>query len=403
MQTALTTTVKATALGQTAEQILRRCVHCGFCTAVCPTYQLTGDELDGPRGRIYLIKQVLEGQTATHITQHHLDRCLACLACEANCPSGVNYHQLLAIGRQQVEQRVKRPFLQRQLRRTLGYWISNNAYFKTLVTLGRLARPLLPPPLKRQLPKQRPRPIQSQRTQTRKLLLLEGCVQPHLAAEVNQATANVLARLKIQLLPVAGCCGAIHHHLSDVEQTKQRMRHNIDNWWPWVEQGVEAILVNASACVAMLKNYHTLLNDEPDYQAKAQRIVALVKDMAEIVTAEDISVFRPTPQKIAFHAPCSLQHDLKQANLVTTLLTRLGFELVPVSNAHLCCGAAGTYMLTQRHLSQQLLAEKLTALQHHQPTLIATANVGCLLHLKSQAQVPVKHWIELLVPEGCKT
>ncbi|MGD8312398.1 MAG: glycolate oxidase subunit GlcF [Gammaproteobacteria bacterium] len=403
MQTTLTQSLLQTRSGREADDILRNCVHCGFCNATCPTYQLTGDELDGPRGRIYLIKQVLEGSTPTHRTRLHLDRCLTCRACETTCPSGVDYHRLLDTGRELVERHVPRNTAQRLLRLLLRKVLPYPGRFGPLLRTGQLLRPLLPGQLKKRVPARRkPGPrARPARPSTRRVLLPEGCVQPVLAPQINQAVRRVLAALGIEVFTTGngGCCGALSHHLGAPGEARKFMRANIDAWWPAIEDGAEAIVITATGCAPMVKDYARLLADDPDYAGKAARVSELARDLSEILAAE-----RPQRvvtraggyRKIAFHSPCTLQHAQQLGGTVERLLTGLGYELLPVADAHLCCGSAGTYSILQPELAGRLRDAKLAALQADGPELIATANIGCLLHLAGNADVPVVHWIELL-------
>ncbi|BAW80261.1 glycolate oxidase iron-sulfur subunit [Candidatus Nitrosoglobus terrae] len=403
MQTDLASFIKKTPEGQEADSILRACVHCGFCTATCPTYQLLGDELDGPRGRIYLIKQVLEGKTPSSKTQQHLDRCLTCRACETTCPSGVRYARLLDIGREVVEAQVSRPLWERLIRASLRAVLPYPRRFTPLLRLGRMLSPVLPAAMKRHLPSLgQPTPWPTT-PHSRKMLILEGCVQPTLAPEINASTAWVLDRLNISLLkaPNSGCCGAINHHLSDPKPALVFMRRNIDAWWPYIEAGAEAIVITASGCGAMIKEYGILLKEDPLYATKAAKVAAITKDISEILTQEDRSALIPSPQiprRITFQSPCTLQHGQQLNGVVEKLLQEAGFDLTEVENAHLCCGSAGTYSILQQDLSQRLLANKLVALEAGSPQIIATANIGCLTHLQSQSSLPVKHWITLFDP-----
>lgn len=407
MQTALADFIRDTAAGREANDILRKCVHCGFCTATCPTYQLLGDELDGPRGRIYLIKQILEGHRGSVKTQRHLDRCLTCRSCETTCPSGVRYHRLLDIGRAVVEQQVTRPWRERALRRGLRLVLPHATRFGLLLGIGRTVRPLLPKALRQKIPlakKAGPWPAPKQQ---RKMLVLDGCVQPAIAPEINGAAARVLDRLGISLLrvPAAGCCGAISYHLSAHEEGLTQMRGNIDAWWPGLESGVEALVVTASACAVMVKAYGERLHDDRAYAEKAARIAAMTRDLAEVVANENLALLNrmtSAPLRVAFHAPCTLQHGERLGGEVERILSRLGFSLTSVPDAHLCCGSAGTYSILQQPLSAQLLANKLSCLQSGRPDVIATANIGCLAHLATAAKVPVRHWIELLDPQSAQ-
>jgi len=404
MQTSLPHALLQTRTGMEADEILRNCVHCGFCNATCPTYQLTGDELDGPRGRIYQIKQVLEGHAPTARTRLHLDRCLTCRACETTCPSGVDYHRLLDTGRELVEQAVPRPLHERLLRRTLRLVLPWKGRFTLLLRLGQSIRPLLPAALRRQIPARRKvaafNPVQQH---ARRVLLLDGCVQPALAPQINQATRRVLDALGITTVSAAdsGCCGALSHHLNATQEAREFMRRNIDAWWPQIEAGVEAIVVTASGCTPMLQDYGRLLADDAAYADKAARVTALTRDISEVIAGTDLTATFTRPdaqQRIAFHSPCSLQHAQRRGGTVESLLTGLGFTLQPVANSHLCCGSAGTYSILQPRLAAQLRTDKLAALQAGEPALIATANIGCLTHLSGHATVPVLHWIELLEP-----
>ena len=406
MQTNLADFIKNTRDGEEAEAILRACVHCGFCTATCPTYQLLGDELDGPRGRIYLIKQVLEGKRATAKTQLHLDRCLTCRACETTCPSGVQYGRLLDIGRHVVDTQVPRKAPSAFMRAMLRAVIPHRARFATLLRAGQSLRGLMPSPLKRKIPPAAAATLWPQRQHPRKMLVLEGCAQPALSPNTNAAAARVLDRIGITLVRVAaaGCCGAVSHHLNAQDEALAQMRRNIDAWWPHMEDGAEAIIMTASGCATMVAEYGHLLAHDPVYAAKAERVSALMKDVSEIIAAERSrlinmlkpSILNPQSSRLAFHPPCSLQHGLKMKGNVETLLTGLGFTLTPVADSHLCCGSAGTYSILQPALSQQLLKNKIGALHAGKPAAIVTANIGCQSHLQTATGLPVMHWIEAL-------
>ena len=399
MQTNLAAFIKDTAEGREADAILRKCVHCGFCTATCPTYQLLGDELDGPRGRIYLIKQVLEGQTPSRKTQAHLDRCLTCRSCETTCPSGVHYSRLADIGRAVVEQRVSRPLSQSLMRRALRLVVPYRQRFTPLLRIGQLVRPLLPETLRAKTPAPRRAPPRPATRHARRMLVLEGCAQPGIAPDINAHAARVLDRLGISLESAAsaGCCGALSHHLSAEREALDAMRRNIDAWWPAIEDGAEAILMTASACAVMVKEYAHLLADDPVYKERAATVSALCKDISEVLSQEDLSALAPvTPQRVAFHAPCTLQHGLRTHVQVETVLRSVGHELTPVTDAHLCCGSAGTYSILEPALATRLRDNKLDALQANDPDVIATANIGCLAHLAGATSRPVVHWVSLL-------
>ncbi|MFC5302442.1 glycolate oxidase subunit GlcF [Azospira restricta] len=406
MQTNLIDSFKDTPEGREADAILRTCVHCGFCTATCPTYQLLGDELDGPRGRIYLIKQMLEGQPVTEKTQLHLDRCLTCRSCETTCPSGVKYHRLLDIGRAFLNRRVDRSLGQKLVRGVLKEALPRPWIFRPAVAAGQLLRPLLPQALADKVPaaaagQSRGWPASNH---PRRMLALAGCVQPGLAPNTNAATARLLDRLGITLFeaPEAGCCGALRFHLDAQEAALADMRRNIDAWWPHVEQGVEAIVMTASGCGAHVKEYGLLLAQDPAYAEKAARISALTRDVSEIVVAEAarlkplLAAKAQAPLKLAFHSPCTLQHGQKIKGVVEELLAAAGCELTPVADSHLCCGSAGTYSILQPALSKQLRDNKLAALSAGAPKLIVTANIGCQTHLQSGSATPVRHWVEII-------
>ena len=398
MQTQLSSDHKESAAGKEADRVLRSCVHCGFCNATCPTYQLLGDELDGPRGRIYQIKQILEGHTATASIQLHLDRCLTCRACETTCPSGVEYHKLLDIGRDLVEQQVKRPWRQRLIRKLLCTVLPYRNRFMPLLRVGQVFRFLLPNKLKQQFPARQTLRQIPESQHNRFVILLEGCVQPGLAPQINHATKRVLDRLGIHTASAeqAQCCGALPFHLNEIEQAKTLARNNIDNWWPLIEKGAEAIIINASGCAPMVKDYGHLLQLDTAYAERAHKISELASDLSEFMTGEDLSSLSPKHARIAFHSPCTLQHAQRLDGIVETLLIKLGFELTTVKDTHLCCGSAGTYSILQPELSTQLRSNKLNNLLDDQPELIATANIGCLLHIQQGTEKKVKHWIELL-------
>ena len=403
MEAHLADFIKDTADGREAETILRTCVHCGFCTATCPTYQLLGDELDGPRGRIYLMKQMLEGGTVTARTQLHLDRCLTCRACETICPSGVRYGRLVEIGRQVVEAQVPRSRSERVRRWLLRKSLLSRPLVALAVTAGRLARPLLPARLASKIPDARPAAAWPRARHTRRMLALYGCVQPALAPSIDAAMARVLDRIGISLVraPGSGCCGAISQHLAAADEARAFMRANVDAWWPEIKRGAEAIVVTASGCGVQLKEYGDLLREDPVYAERAKRIAALARDPVEIVAAEwkriaPLVAMDRGAQRVAFHSPCTLQHGLRLGGRVEEILKALGLDLTTVADAHLCCGSAGTYSILQPVLSQQLRANKVAALEAGRPEVIATANIGCLVHLSAGTQRPVRHWIELL-------
>ena len=416
MQTKLSPEFKNSVEGLEAEAILRKCVHCGFCTATCPTYQLLGDELDGPRGRIYLIKQVLEGHAPTPKTQLHLDRCLTCRNCETTCPSGVEYGHLIDIGRKLVDERVPRPAAAKAVRWALKEGLPS-PLFAPAMALGQAVRGLLPAALKNKVPARQPAGLWPTRQHARKVLMLAGCVQPAMMPNINSATARVLDAAGIQtvLAPKAGCCGGVKFHLNDHDGGKREMKSNIDAWWPYIEPAdgsgegaaVEAIVMNASGCGVTVKDYGHILRDDPLYAAKAARISALTRDLCELLPelVTTLKTVRPelvegitrAGTKIAFHPPCTLQHGQQLRGGVEKHLGDLGFQIKVAScEAHLCCGSAGTYSVLQPDIAYQLRDRKLGNLGEMKPAVIASANIGCITHLQSGTETPVRHWVELL-------
>lgn len=398
MQIKLADFVKEKAESTELEEIIASCVHCGFCNATCPTYQLTGNELDGPRGRIYLIKQILEGEQAGRSTQQHLDRCLSCRSCETTCPSGVEYGRLLDLGRVMVDEQVPRSLLDQVARRLISQVFPYQQRFKNLIQFARLGTLFLPHSLTQKIPENKPSVKFLKTNHSRKVLLLSGCVQPTLAPNIDLAATKVLDKLGISLIKLgtSECCGALNYHLSEHEKAKQLARKKIDACWSVIEQGVEAITITASGCGVTLKEYSKLLQFDPDYAVKAQRFSALVKDMSEIIQAEDLSVFKAHDLKVTYQSPCTLQHGQQLNGVVESILSKIGYDLTAVKNAHLCCGSAGVYSILQPDLSSQLRNNKLNDLQTEQADCIATANIGCLNHLQVKTPKKVVHWIELL-------
>jgi glycolate oxidase iron-sulfur subunit len=403
MQTNLADFIKGTREGDEADAILRACVHCGFCTATCPTYQLLGDELDGPRGRIYLIKQVLEGVAPTRKTQLHLDRCLTCRNCESTCPSGVKYGRLVDIGRKVVEARVPRPFKDRVKRSMLKEFLPRGALFKPAFKAGQALRPLLPHNLRDKLQPARPAGPWPRREHARKMLVLAGCVQPAMAPDINAATARVLDSLGVQLIeaPKAGCCGAVRFHMNDQDGGLQDMRRNIDAWWPYVKSGqVEAIVMTASGCGVTVKEYGHLLAHDTAYAARAQRISDMTKDLSEIMQDFEGEIGArmagKVKDRIAFHPPCTLQHGQQIRGKVEGVLRAAGVDVVLCADSHLCCGSAGTYSVLHPEIAHELRDRKLANLEATGAKEIVSANIGCIGHLQSGTQTPVTHWIELV-------
>ncbi|MBA2414167.1 MAG: glycolate oxidase subunit GlcF [Burkholderiaceae bacterium] len=404
MQTALADFIKDTAEGKEADAILRKCVHCGFCTATCPTYQLLGDELDGPRGRIYLIKQVLEGHEVTAKTQLHLDRCLTCRNCETTCPSGVQYGRLVDIGRKIVDDHVPRQPGDRLARIALKEGIPSGL-FGPAMRAGQALRSWLPQTLRNKVPPRQAAGNWPTRSHERKVLLLEGCAQPSMAPNINTATARVLDALGFETLrpAAAGCCGAIRYHLNDHDGGLDDARRNIDAWWPYVQNAEEdrlvAIIMNASGCGVQVKEYEYLLARDPAYAIKARRISAMTRDLSEWLaplSAELRTLTGYAGDKVVFHPPCTLQHGQQIRGVVETLLASLGANVAPFGESHMCCGSAGTYSILQPELAFQLRDRKLEHLSAAQPDVILSANVGCITHLASGTTTRVMHWIEWL-------
>jgi glycolate oxidase iron-sulfur subunit len=403
METNLVASLLETPEGREADAILRACVHCGFCTATCPTYQLLGDELDGPRGRIYLIKQALEGGEVTAKTQLHLDRCLTCRSCETTCPSGVRYGRLVDIGRKYVDDRVPRSSIDAAKRSALRRGLLSRSMFGAALTIGRFARPFLPRALAESIPAAHAAGTWPARRHARTVVIALGCVQPSLAPNIDAATARVLDRAGISAIAVEGgrCCGALSYHLSEHEEARALARRNIDAWWPHVERGTEAIVVTASGCGVMVRDYGQVFAGDAVYAGKAERIAALARDPVELVAQEWPALLPQiersgTKRTLAFHPPCSLQHGMQIRGAVEALLRDVGHSLVPVADAHLCCGSAGTYSILQPELASRLKTNKLQALEALKPDVIATANIGCMTHLQSGTDVPIRHWIELV-------
>ena len=397
MRTNLTSPLAQTAHGAIAEAVLRACVHCGMCNATCPTYQLTGDELDGPRGRIYLMKQALEGESVGRISQQRLDGCLSCRACETTCPSGVEYHRLFDVGREVIGQTVRRPLVERLSRWLIRAVVPYPRRIGAVLALGRAFRVVLPASLAGKVPARRAAPPSEPGQHTRRMALLGGCVQPAAAPHFNAATARVFARTGIALAetPGVGCCGAVHFHNDGAAQARQMARRNIDGWIADLDAGAEAIVVNASGCAAFIRDYPDILAEDQAYADKARRVAAAVRDPIEILEKADLTLGpAPAEPRIAVHEPCTLQHGLKLPGRIAGLLARLGYEPQPVADAHLCCGSAGAYSLLQPQFAGPLKTAKLAALNAGAPTAIYTANIGCWMHLSDGSPAPVRHWIE---------
>jgi glycolate oxidase iron-sulfur subunit len=415
MQTELASQYIGTPDGEMAQSILSKCVHCGFCTATCPTYQLLGDELDGPRGRIYLIKQIAEGRPATEKTREHLDRCLTCRNCESTCPSGVDYGHLIDIGRKWVEEQTpERPLFEKLLRKALANGLTNKHLFNASMRLGRLFRPLMPAVIQQKIPQGKApgvRPAGGLHTQ--KMLMLEGCVQPGMLPNINNATVRVLNHVGVDVLSAAkaGCCGALKYHLNEQEAGLNDMRRNIDAWWPYIAgtapecqgQKVTALIMNASGCGVTVKEYGHILRDDPAYAEKAKTVSSLCKDLVEILPSYTDALKKHLGNKtqagVVYHPPCTLQHGQKIKGQLESFLGQLGIKTNLCEDSHLCCGSAGTYSILQADLSKQLKQQKLDNLQQavkkHEADRIVSANIGCITHLQNQ-ETSVEHWIELI-------
>jgi glycolate oxidase iron-sulfur subunit len=406
MHTELAAVHAHSASAQRAKAIIGSCVHCGFCLATCPTYQILGSELDSPRGRIYLIKQMLEGAPASQVTVTHLDRCLTCRACETTCPSGVKYGELLDTGRRMLEARAVRKPGERLVRRALGAALSRRAVFTAALRVGQALRPLLPRAQAARIPvRARASPTPPAR-HARRMIMLQGCVQPALAPNINAAAARVFDRLGVSLVAAKeeACCGALSHHLGGTERALEQARRNVDAWRRLLDGGAEALLMSASGCGVTVKDYGELLRDDPRYAAHAARVSAATRDLCEVLSIADVAAIarrgRGECGAVAWQSPCTLQHGQKLTGFVEPLLEAAGFSLVAIRDPHLCCGSAGTYAILQRDLSVRLRSAKLRTLQEATPAVIATANIGCLQHLAAAADVPVRHWIEL-IDEAC--
>ncbi len=393
MQTRLPQALAVTPTGREADEILRRCVHCGFCNATCPTFRLTGNELEGPRGRIYLVKALLEGETPTRRTVGHLDRCLGCRACETTCPSGVNYHRLADIGREALAGRKLRPWWDHWRRKLAARFFDGSLMLRVVVAAGRSVRWLLPPSLARQLPRHgRTRWPQPDPETGEQVLLHQGCVQPILAPTINAAAARVLARRGIGSRPAEGCCGALAYHLDDIDRAKEQIRRNIDAWWPGLEKS-KGMVVTASGCAAFLKDYGHICRDDPEYAERAEELAGRVSDVSDFL--EPLTRRNENGQPgCALHIPCTLKNALRGEGRLRQLLIDSGWQILPTADDGQCCGSAGAYSLLHRQIAGKLRDTKLDVLESGSPECILTANIGCLSHLAGGTEKPVRHWVE---------
>lgn len=404
MQTSFTSEFIHSADGERVNKILRKCVHCGFCNATCPTYQLTGDELDGPRGRIYLIKNYFEQQENNEAGQtslKHLDRCLTCLACETTCPSGVKYGELMDLGRKHINASVQRSLISKFKRKLILFIFSSSNRVTTLLSIARILKPFLPTKLAAKIPIKYKHTVEPDSLPhsnvTRKMLTIKGCVQSAVAPEINLATKKVLQNSSIQVEEAnTACCGALAFHLTELKQAHHTIRQNIDDWYVKLKNGYDNITINSSGCSSFIKQYSTIMQDDNLYAEKAKFISQHCIDLSELVSEIKTNDSVPTNKSIAFHSPCTLQHGLRISGKIEQKLIAAGYELLAVQDAHLCCGSAGTYSLLEENLSTQLLKNKISNLERNQPDIIVTANIGCLMHMQSATKIPIKHWIELL-------
>jgi glycolate oxidase iron-sulfur subunit len=400
MQTTLAPKIRQSRHAQAIESILRKCVHCGFCNATCPTYQLGGDELDGPRGRIYQMKQYFEGEEANAEMLKHLDRCLTCRSCETTCPSGVHYSHLLEIGKEMIEVELPRSRFDRLRRAVIVRFINSGWVFASTIRIGQALAGMVPVGIRRSIPQRQVAVPRSQAQHSRKVLMLAGCVQPALAPNTNTRAINLLDKLGLEVIELQQnlCCGAAAMHTSEPEYGLRQVKQLIDQWWPHIESGVEAIVVTATGCGVSVRDYARLLGDDPDYAEKAKKVSSLYRDLIEVVetNSDAIDVPGAAERRVAVHTPCSMQHGLGLNNRVEELLAKIGYQICRIEDGHLCCGSAGTYSMLQPAISSQLQRNKVQALTVDQPDVIATANIGCQLQLAQGNNTPVVHWIELI-------
>ncbi|NKC01156.1 MAG: glycolate oxidase subunit GlcF [Pseudomonadales bacterium] len=397
MQTNFTAELLATDRGQRANEILRSCVHCGFCNATCPTYQLTGDELDGPRGRIYLIRDLLEGVDDSTRSQMHLDRCLTCRACETTCPSGVAYGELAEIARNELGP--SRRGIKGWMRLFIRWLVPDASRLRRMARLGKITRPFIPARLKQHIPQRIGKRVEANAQHTRKVLLLNGCAQQVATENTNKHLRDLLDQqgIGVEVASDEGCCGALDLHLGDESKALDRVRRNVDALSAHLDS-CEAIISTASGCGVTLKDYGRLLAADSEYAEAAALVSAATLDVVEFVERAALDLRkRDDIDRVAWHAPCSLQHGMQITGSVERCLESAGYELVPIKDPHLCCGSAGSYSMLEPEMSDELGRRKVEALLQNDPEIIATANVGCQSHLGHRTGVPVVHWLELLV------
>ncbi|MEF3367511.1 glycolate oxidase subunit GlcF [Methylocystis sp. 9N] len=398
-----------------AEKILRACVHCGFCNATCPTYLITGDELDSPRGRLYLVKEMFEKERAADaLTTRHIDRCLSCLSCMTTCPSGVHYMHLVDHARAHIEKTFARPLAERLQRAALAFILTRPSLFRLLLRAAPLARvfaPLLPrrfaaplalAPSRLQAPSNvdRPQVFAAQGARKMRVALLNGCVQTVLDTAINEATIRLLTRFgaEVVVAPGAGCCGALPHHLGREEESLRFARANIDAWSKEIAaRGLDYIVINASGCGTSVKDYGFMFRDDAALAQKAAHISSIARDVTELVEALGFAPTGDAPRlRVAYHSACSLQHGQKITREPVELLVRAGFEVVAVPEGHICCGSAGAYNLLQPEMAEELRARKIANIDSVAPEVIAAGNIGCMVQIRAGAGVPVVHTAELL-------
>jgi len=401
-----------------SEKILRACVHCGFCTATCPTFVLLGDELDSPRGRIYLIKDMLENEKpATDQVVKHIDRCLSCLSCMTTCPSGVHYQHLVDHARAYIEATYRRPWPDRALRWLLGQLIPRPRLFRWSLRGARLARPfkalfrgrmramldLAPATLPAPSPVDRPQVIPAEGERRARVAILTGCAQQVLDTRINEATVRLLTRHGVEVVVARGmgCCGSMVHHLGKVESSHRQAAANIEAWWKETEEGggagLDAVVINASGCGTTVKDYGFMFREDPGLKAKAEAIAALAKDVTEFLAELGLQTpVRRTGLTVAYHSACSMQHGQQLTAVPQTLLKKAGFKVKGVPEGHLCCGSAGVYNILQPEIATQLRDRKLANIAKTKPEVVATGNIGCMTQLAPASAVPIVHTVELL-------